>query len=90
MYEVADIAIQADGKILAAGSSGHRDFALSRRRAGGGLDRTFAGDGIRYGRFNKNSGYFGAIALQANGRIVVVGGAQGVLYSKFALARYLA
>jgi uncharacterized delta-60 repeat protein len=89
MYEVDTIAVQDDGKIIAVGASGDGRFALVRRRGGGVLDKTFARDGIRFSRFNRNSGFVAGVALQANGRVVVVGGAEGAVHSKFALARYL-
>ena len=49
MMERMRIALQADGKIIVAGSAyimAHRnDFALARYNADGSLDTTFGGDG---------------------------------------------
>jgi uncharacterized delta-60 repeat protein len=40
-----DVAIQADGKIVAAGTAGFTQFAVARYDTGGTLDATFGGDG---------------------------------------------
>lgn len=81
------VAIQADGKIVVAGQAGgyprRTRFALARYRAGGTLDRTFGGDGKVTTRF-AGSAYAADLAVQAAGKIVVVGQAN----DKFALARY--
>ena len=77
-----DVAIQADGKIVVAGSSGG-NFALARYTAAGGLDTSFSGDGLQTTDFGAAAGAT-AVAIQGDGRIVV-GGASG---GDFALARY--
>ena len=89
-----DIAIQTDGKIIAAGSdssSNHGDFALVRYNADGSLDTTFDTDGIVTTDFGNNSEVGTAVALQQDGKILVAGfstdSTTGV-DDKFALARY--
>jgi uncharacterized delta-60 repeat protein len=81
------VAIQADGKIVVAGQAGgyprRTRFALARYRAGGTLDPTFGGDGKVTMRF-VGSAYASDVAIQADGKIVVVGQTN----DKFALARY--
>jgi uncharacterized delta-60 repeat protein len=81
------VAIQADGKIVVAGQAGgypaRSRFALARYRGGGTLDPTFGGDGKVTTRF-AGSGFAADLAVQADGKIVVVGKAN----DKFALARY--
>jgi uncharacterized delta-60 repeat protein len=87
--EAAGVVIQADGKIVAAGTSyadcGCNRFALARYDTNGTLDGTFGGDG-------KVTTYFGfgargeAVALQANGKLVVAGSSSEL--ARFALARY--
>src|SRR5688572_13755652 len=72
-----DIAIQADGKIVAVGGSyvpltGNSDFAILRYNTNGLLDTTFNGDG----RLITNIGGFdraAAVAIQPNGKIVAAG-----------------
>lgn len=76
---IEDLAIQADGKILAAGDrvryiggetvGDPHDIALARYRSDGRLDRRFG----RRGRVRTSSGDLsgGAVAVQDNGRIVV-------------------
>jgi uncharacterized delta-60 repeat protein len=81
------VALQGDGKIVAVGSGGPgEDFALARYNANGSLDTTFSGDGKQTTDFG--GGRFPDIALgaalQANGKIVAVGGGAG----DWALARY--
>jgi uncharacterized delta-60 repeat protein len=77
---------QPDGKIIAAGSTPGGDFrlALARYNPNGSLDTSFSGDGKQttdFGSFDQANG----VALQADGKIVVVGFTGG---GDFALARY--
>jgi uncharacterized delta-60 repeat protein len=74
----ASVAIQPDGKILIEGSTnavGEGDLAIARLNPNGGLDSSFSGDGkltLGYGAPNE----FGTgVAVQQNGRIVVMGDA---------------
>ena len=83
------VAIQADGKIVAAGlasGSSSTDFAIARYNSNGTLDATFSGDGILTTNFSSNSSDFAnAMAIQQhNGRIVAAGSSS----VNFALARY--
>jgi len=83
-------AIQADGKIVAAGGSDSR-FALVHYNPDEILDTTFGGDGKVITRFASGSYDFAsAVALQPDGNIVVAGGSILHSHSRFALARYLA
>ena len=87
--EGAAVAIQANGKIVAAGYArvGHTgsSFALARYNPDGSLDRSFSGDGRQTTGFGGGiAAGAGAVAIQANGRIVAVGGGGG----SFVLARY--
>lgn len=80
-----DLALQQDGKIVVAGSSGFTrfDFALVRYNTDGSLDTTFDADGRVVTPF---AGYETAngVAVQPDGRIVAAGGSEGDV----ALARY--
>src|SRR6266536_6144139 len=79
------VAIQSDGKILAAGLSGAGDFALARYNADGSLDPSFGSGGkvtTDFGGFDLALG----VALQSDGKIVAAG--QGGSSFDFALARY--
>jgi uncharacterized delta-60 repeat protein len=85
------VAIQVDGKIVTVGACCRGYFVVLRHNSDGTLDTTFAGDGRAYTTFTDRPGtYATAVALQADGKIVVVGGTQGANHKKFALARYLA
>ncbi|MGW3624911.1 calcium-binding protein [Streptomyces sp. NPDC000880] len=85
------VAVQADGKIVAAGlsnSGGSYDFALARYNTDGSLDTTFDTDGKVTTDFGGSGDEAHGVALQTDGRIVAVGqsGSGGV--EDFALARY--
>ncbi len=76
------IAIQPDGKILAAGEIAYgAAFGLVRYNPNGTLDATFGDAGIVATDIAPSGAY--AIALQADGKIVVAGGGR-----RFALVRY--
>ena len=67
----AAVAVQADGKIVVAGSS-DGNFALARYGADGALDPSFSGDGLVTTDLGGTDAGEG-VAIQADGRIVVVG-----------------
>jgi uncharacterized delta-60 repeat protein len=86
----ADVAIQANGKIVVVGRDRSK-FGVARLKPDGTLDRSFGGDGEVITGFDGSAAYAYAVAIQANGKIVVA----GVDYpgcggddSNFALARY--
>ena len=81
----AAMALQDNGKIVAVGHAGAHssDFALARYNPNGSLDTSFSGDGKQTTGFG-DVDRAAAVALQDNGKIVVVGH-DG---SHFALARF--
>jgi uncharacterized delta-60 repeat protein len=93
--EARAVAIQGNGKIVAAGvstASGYDDFALARYKKNGSLDTSFGSGGKVLTNFTGSS-YDGAnaVAIQRNGKIVAAGfdNASGSYHSDdFALARY--
>ncbi|MBK6370284.1 MAG: T9SS type A sorting domain-containing protein [Flavobacteriales bacterium] len=81
------VAIQPNGNILVAGSSGG-DFAVARYTTDGTLDNTFSTDGKVTTDFGAGNDTGWSVAIQPDGRIVVVGSAViGTTYD-LALARY--
>ncbi|MFL5791306.1 MAG: hypothetical protein ACJ76A_07340 [Actinomycetota bacterium] len=88
------LAIQSDGKILVGGESTPTvdefpdDFALVRYTTTGNLDTSFAGDGVKVQSF-RSGDWIEGMALQANGKIVVVGSTQGGAPRGYAVARFL-
>lgn len=88
-----DVAIQADGKIVAAGwrndddGVNDADFALIRLEQDGDLDPSFSGDGKVMTTFGGSDGGE-AVAIQGDGKIVVAGSTHGCGDEDFALARY--
>ena len=88
--EASGVVLQGDGKVVAAGMTGapgSTDFALARLEADGSLDPTFSGDGLQTADFSATD-RAAAVALQADGRLVVPGVAGGMSGSRFALARF--
>ncbi|WP_457353104.1 delta-60 repeat domain-containing protein [Roseateles sp. P5_D6] len=91
--EAQAVAVQADGKILVAGSSDQGasgyDFALARYNADGTLDTTFGSGGRVTTSFGNGADKAYALLLQPDGKIVLGGdSSQGANGSDFALARY--
>jgi uncharacterized delta-60 repeat protein len=83
------VAVQADGKIVAAGHAGFARFAFARYDTNGTLDATFGGDGRVTTNFSRATDVAFGVAIQANGKIVAAGTAGSTEFSgKFALARY--
>jgi uncharacterized delta-60 repeat protein len=81
------LAIQGDGKLVAAGTSS-ADIALVRYNTDGTLDTTFNSTGI----VTTAIGTFGdiafALAIQTDGKLVVAGSTSNGSQPKFALVRY--
>src|SRR5215472_6510769 len=92
--QAESVAVQPDGKIVVAGAAGRFtnrgfDFALARYNSNGTLDTTFGTGGkvtTDFAGSNDVPSEPSAIALQGDGKIVVVG-QTGDVYD-FALARY--
>ena len=84
-----DVVLQADGKIVVAGSAGSSypvsDFMLARYREDGSLDSSFGGDGIVTTDLGGSDTALAA-AVQPDGKIVVGGYSEG----RLAIARYRA
>lgn len=91
MY-VRDMVRQSDGKLVLVGSTG-TDFAVLRLNPDGSKDAAFGAGGLVTTDFGANEDAANAVALQADGKIVVVGQnlnrAGSVLTDEFAAARYL-
>src|SRR5438132_8434267 len=89
--QVQALAVQADGKIIAAGQAGGNgsEFALARWNHNGTLDPRFgsAGEVTTPLGTNGNSAARG-VAIQADGKILVAGSAGPGGSQEFALARY--
>ena len=84
-----DVAIQPDGRIVAAGSAspspGEATFALARYNADGSLDDSFDDDGRVTTAFGLTAAY--GVAIGADGKIVA-GGTADTNLGDSALARY--
>jgi len=86
--EAYAVAVQADGKIVAAGTANQELFALARYEPDGTLDPTFGTGGIVATDITpgkRDIAY--SVAIQSDGKIVTAG-TTGTNRPKFALARY--
>jgi uncharacterized delta-60 repeat protein len=91
---VNSVAIQADGKIVAAGyarmATGDYDFALARYNPNGTLDANFDGDGKVTTDFQGDGDIASHVIILSDGKILVAGEATTAGGgADFALARYL-
>jgi uncharacterized delta-60 repeat protein len=92
--EADGAAIQPNGRIVVVGNSSqgaptYNDFAIARYMPNGSLDQSFAGDGKRVVTFGPNDKAL-AVALQADGRVVVGGFSdQGASGEDWAIVRLL-
>jgi uncharacterized delta-60 repeat protein len=83
---VRALVLQADGKIVAAGTASppegedSPDVAVVRYNADGTLDRSFAGDGTAVNDFQRHDNVFD-VALYPGGKLVVGGGPGLVRYN---------
>jgi uncharacterized delta-60 repeat protein len=85
------LAIQADGRLLTAGSSTDdpgSDFALVRFQSNGRLDKTFGANGLVLTDFG-GTDVAADVKVQGDGKIVVAGSTDAGGKSVLALARYL-
>ena len=92
-----DVAVQSDGRIVAAGRAGGGwgRFAVARYNTNGTLDASFSDDGKVATNFTRKEDIASALAIQADGKIVVVGVVRAARYSggssgdsRFGLLRY--
>ncbi len=91
--EISALAVQDDGRILAAGYSVNgtaRDFALVRYNVDGSLDTDFGQGGIVVTPVGNGDDEITSMAVDRQGRIVVAGYTTGTLGHAVAVGRYLA
>jgi uncharacterized delta-60 repeat protein len=89
----AAIAIQTDGKLVAAGNSYNNvssnfDFAVARYNSDGTLDASFGTGGRATAGVGGRFAFAYAVALQGDGKIVVAGGTVNGLFNDFAVVRF--
>ena len=88
---VFSVALQADGKIVAAGYTTNgiqTDFALARFNPDGSLDAGFGDDGTLSTSIGSENDAAASVAIQADGKIVAAGSSDSGGYGRFALASY--
>ena len=93
--QILSIALQSDGKIVAAGysytGSGNTDFALVRYNTDGTSDSSFSGDGKVITAISGLEDSATSVVLQSDGKIVAAGYSYNVDTSiDFTLVRYVA
>ncbi len=85
------VAVQSDGKIVAVGTVGstsQADFVIIRYNANGSHDPSFSDDGLVKTDIQGSGDNAFAVAVQADGKIVVAGRGSNGVTDFFALARY--
>ena len=87
------IAIQPDGKIVAAGSarnSSNADFALARYKTDGSLDNSLDGDGTVTTAIGVDNDVAIAMVIQSDGKMILAGSSsrQQTINEDFSLVRY--
>lgn len=74
---ITDVAMRSDERVVVAGYespvSGSNRFVVARFRPGGAPDRSFSGDGVAKIGFPQGAAYGYGVAVQPDGRVVVVG-----------------
>lgn len=89
--EATALAIQGDGKIVAAGSTSiggtNFDFVLARYNSSGSLDTTFSGDGKQTVAVGTGDDVAHSMAIQSDGKILVGGSTSNGTDNDFALIR---
>ncbi|HSA58441.1 MAG TPA: calcium-binding protein [bacterium] len=84
--DLSDVALQPDGKIVAAGRAG-TDILVMRLNADGSPDAAFDGDGVVITPIGSGNDNANAVALQKDGKILAAGSSVGA-NEDFALVRY--
>ena len=87
--QALSVAVQNDGKILAAGVAIHLDSnnaVIVRLNTDGSLDNTFGTQGMIIGSANSN---FNSVILQKDGKIIAAGGIGNENHYGVALVRYI-
>jgi uncharacterized delta-60 repeat protein len=88
------VALQSDGKIVAAGYSyidenyDSSEFAIARFNANGTPDNTFNGNGQQLTNFGAYKDFANSLAIQKDGKIVLAGRSYLDNTDNFSLARY--
>ncbi|MCH8903888.1 MAG: T9SS type A sorting domain-containing protein [Bacteroidetes bacterium] len=88
---IYSIALQSDGKIVAAGTSYNGTnwvFALARYNTDGELDTTFSEDGKVRTAIGTEKDLAYSVAIQPDGKILLAGNSKNGTYTDFAIVRY--
>ncbi len=90
--ELRSIALQPDGKIVAAGFASNgtdSDFAIARYNSNGSLDTTFDGDGKLITQIGNGNDFAYSMFIQPDGKYVLAGESFTGMNSDTAIVRYL-
>lgn len=88
---LADSAIQADGKIVVAGTllvTNNFDFAVARLNSDGTIDQTFGNNGSVRTTVGTGNDTGQAVAIQGDGKIVAAGIIRAGSFDNFGVVRY--
>jgi len=84
---ISDVVLQSDNKIITAGTSNGK-FGVWKLNTDGTFDATFGSNGKVETLVNINSCVGNNVALQPDGKIVVVGSTYGNPFMKYGVVRY--
>lgn len=91
----SSLALQADGKIIVAGSAdtnksgSKKAFALARLKPNGKLDNSFGNNGRVITDFLPDNGFAAAVIIQPDGNIIAAGETTNENFFNLAMARYI-
>src|ERR1041384_7173799 len=87
--EASAVVLQRDGKLVVVGQAGtYRWFAVARYNPDGTPDRSFGDGGTVLTSFGDSQAFAAAVALRADGTIVVAGSSGSPDAYRFAVVRY--
>ena len=89
--QINSLALQADGKIVAAGNvwnGSNNDVAVARYNTNGSLDSTFSSNGIQQTDLGNSEDIGSSVAVQSDGKIVVAGSVYNYANTDFVIIRY--
>jgi hypothetical protein len=82
------MALQADGKLVLAGSANFEFFTIVRLTTGGTLDSSFGDDGVQFCNLTADYDVAYNVTIQADGDIVAAGAVSGS-GGRMGVARFL-
>jgi len=89
--QINSLALQADGKIVAAGNvwnGSNNDVAVARYNTNGHPDSTFSSNGLQQTDLGNSEEFGNSVAVQSDGKIIVAGSVNNYGNADFVVLRY--